>query len=149
MPTAHRLPRAGRDPIDGAGRALAMIHELATWPYTDQTIALLLDEHRCGLAAMIVDGTHRPEHVVDVAATLAEVGRREARLAALVLASVRAIPPGPRPAERTDVDRTDVERWMELSDLLGHAGIELVEWFVVEPLGTWCPRDLLGEPTRW
>lgn len=144
MPTTHRLPRAGHDPIDGAGRALAMVHELVTWPYTDQTIALLLDHQRRGLAAMVVDGTDRPEHVIDVAATLAEVGQRESRLAGLVLASVRATPPGPQLADPTDVDR-----WMELSDLLGDAGVELVEWFVIESVGAWCPRDLLGEPERW
>jgi hypothetical protein len=43
----------------------------------------------------------------------------------------------------------DVDRWLDASSIARDHGIELIEWYVIGPHGTQCPRDLLGEPERW
>jgi hypothetical protein len=142
-PTRHSAPRAGIDPIDGAGRALAMLRVLVEHPLRFETIALLLDDRRRGLGALVVDGTHRPDAVLDVAHLLAGAAPHHRELRGVVLASVR---PGCHPAAADDVDR-----WADVDDILDTVGVELVEWFVVsagEPPVS-CPRDLLGAPPRW
>lgn len=142
-PTRHAVPRAGRDPIDGAGRALAMLHLLVERPLRHQTIALLLDGARCGLGALVVEGTRQPDSIVDIAQLLAGAAPQHPELRAVVLASVRPDAAGP--------SGDDVDRWADADDALGSAGIDLVEWFVVSrgdpPVS--CPRDLLGAPARW
>jgi hypothetical protein len=145
MRATRTVPRAGRDPIDGAGPALAMIHLTVDQPLRDQTIALLLDADRCGLTALVVQDTHEPDHVLDVASTIAEAARHGGELAAVVLASVRVSTYPTQPFPEPD----DVDRWLDLSELISEAGVELLEWFVIDPTGVWCPRDLLGEPPRW
>ncbi len=142
-PIRHDLPRAGVDPIDGAGPALRMLHVLIDEPRRFQTLALLLDVARRGLGVLVVDGTHRPDSVLDVARVLAEAAPQHPRLRAVALASVR---PGPQPA---DMILDDVDRWADLDDILTEASVELVEWFVVGDPAVSCPRDLLGAPARW
>lgn len=142
-PARYEVPRAGIDPIDGAGRALTMLHVLVERPLRHETIALLLDADRRGLGALVVEGTRRPDSVLDVAHLLADAALHHPELAAVVLASVR---PGADPP-----CAHDVERWADADDILDTAGVELVEWFVISaglpPVS--CPRDLLGAPARW
>lgn len=143
--THHLLPRAGIDPIDGSGPALAMFDLLVDRPLRHQTLALLLDHRRCGLGALVVDGTCRPDSVVEVAAMLAEAAPTNPRLRAVVLATVRT---GVSAPQRDDCS-ADIDRWMDVSDVLHRGGVDLLEWFVVSAHHSWCPRDLLGEPPRW
>ena len=66
-------------------------------------------------------------------------------LAAAVLASIRGSTFPAQPFPEPD----DVDRWLDMSELISQAGVELLEWFVIDPTGVWCPRDLLGEAPRW
>ena len=137
---AHRLPRAGVDPIDDAA-ALAVIRLALHQPPIHETVALVLDGDRTGRTVVVVDGTEQPDSVLAVVETLAESIAASGRDGALVVASMR---PNGGPVE------ADEHRWLEASDLADDVGVELVEWFVLDGEGaTWCPRDLLGEPPRW
>ncbi len=136
---AHRLPRAGVDPIDSELVGFSMIAQVLARPLRAETIALLLDDRRRGISVLVVNGTDRPEALFDVVDLVAPADRHQAELGAVVLATVR---PG------GGVDDADVDRWLEASDVLGDRGVELVEWFVIGA-GVACPRDLLGEPPRW
>ena len=53
----------------------------------------------------------------------------------------------PEPSDESTV-ATDVDRWLEMSDIAEQVGVELIEWFVIGGDVT-CPRDQLGEPPRW
>ena len=136
---AHRLPRAGIDPIDSEFTALLMVWHMMTWPTRAETIALLLDDQRRGISVLVVGGTDHPDALFDVVDLVAESGGHGEALGAAVLASVR-------PGE--GLDPGDVDRWLESSDVLADRGVELLEWFVVGR-DICCPRDQLGEPPRW
>ena len=47
------------------------------------------------------------------------------------------------------LDERDGDRWLEMCDLLEQRNAQLLEWFVVTDPEVWCPRDLLGVPSRW
>ena len=138
--SAHRVPRAGLDPIDGPAAALAIIRLAVRSPSRSETIVLLLDHDRRGLGVTVVSDTDRPDDVVEVVECIARAAAGTGRVAAMVVTSVR---PG---ASASDPD--DPDRWLEMSDLADSAGVELVEWFVIGR-DTVCPRDLLGAMPRW
>lgn len=141
---AHRPPRACIDPVDTAPAALAVIDLAMRHPPTNETIVLVLDEDHRGRTVVVVDGTDDPDAVLEVVERLADSIVAAGRDGAIVLASVR---PG------SGALPDDGDRWLEASDLADAAGVELVEWFVIDGLAgaasAWCPRDLLGEPPRW
>ena len=141
---AHRAPRAGIDPVESAPAALAVIQLAMHLPPTDETIALVLDDDHRGRTIVVVDGTDHPDSVLDVVERLVDSIATSGRDGALVVASIR---PDGGPLE------DDGDRWLEASELADAAGVELLEWFVIDgPPGSgtaWCPRDLLGEPPRW
>jgi hypothetical protein len=141
---AHQPPRAGVDPVDTAPSALAVIQLAMHHPARSETIAIVLgDDHR-GRSIVVVDGTDDPDSVVAVVERLADSIALSGRGGALVVASIR---PGRGPVPG------DVDRWLDASDIAEDAGVDLLEWFVIDGVvgvGTaWCPRDLLGEPPRW
>jgi hypothetical protein len=141
---AHRAPRAGIDPVDSAPAALAVIQLAMHLPPTHETIALVLDDDLRGRTIVVVDGTDHPDSVLDVVERLVDSIASSGRDGALVVASIR---PDHGPLDG------DGDRWLEASELADAAGVELLEWFVIDGApgaGTaWCPRDLLGEPPRW
>ncbi len=139
----RRLPRAGVDRFDRPEPALAMIATLIGRPPRNETIALLLDDRRRGRAVLVVSGTDDPDAVVEVAERISEADE----VGAVVLATVRSTGAGDRP---DPTGRSDVDRWLEASDLLESSGVDLLEWFVVTADGVvTCPRELFGEPPRW
>ena len=138
---AHRLPRARVDPIDDAVTALAIIRLAVHRPPIHETIVLVLDGDRRGRSVVVVDGTEQPDSVLDVVEHLAGSIAAQGGDGALVVASVR---PHGCPLD------ADEDRWLEASDLADDAGVELVEWFVLDGNGgSWSPRELLGDPPRW
>lgn len=138
-PVHQHLPRAGIDPIDSAETALEMLATAIHRPVRDETIVLVLDAERRGVAIAVVSGTRRPDDVVEVVECLTRAGTHGGRMGAIVVASVRST------VETSDAD---IDRWLEMSDIAEQAGVELVEWFVIDRRVT-CPRDELGEPPRW
>lgn len=143
-PTHHRVPRAGVDPIDSEASALATITLALHRPLRPETIVVLLDDARRGVAIVAVDGTREPDDVVGVVECLVERSVHRGRVAAMTVATVRPC----RAADDTPLLDGDVERWLEMSDIAETAGIEVLEWFVIGR-SVECPRDLLGEPPRW
>lgn len=139
------LPRAGIDSIAAATPAMRIVRRfLSGHPPGPQTLALLLDARRRGLGVFVAEGTRRPDDVVDVVRWIAQAKQSHDRLGAVVLATVRpdAAPPG--------ITADDVDRWIDLDELLAAADVALVEWFVIDGRGrVSCPRDLLGAPARW
>lgn len=138
----HRCPpRAGVDSIGDPAAAAEVLALAIHRPLRYETIALLLDAERRGIAIVVVSGTVDPDAVVEVTELVTTPSAHDGRVAAAVLATVRP-DPRHRPA-------ADVERWMEISEIAGDRGVELLEWFTIDPLGVSCPRDHLGEPPRW
>jgi hypothetical protein len=138
--SAHRVPRAGLDPIDGPAAALAVVHLAVPLPPAPDTVVLLLDHERCGAVITVVNDTHHPDDVLEVVECVTEAAAGAAHVGAVVVASIR---PG-----AVEPDPDDPDRWLEMSDISSVVGIELVEWFVLGR-DIWCPRDLIGEPPRW
>ena len=142
---AHRLPRAGVDPIDSATAALAIVAMAMRRPPVDETIALVLDADRRGRTVVVIDGTSTRRRARR-RRTRRRIDRRRRRTGCLVLATVR---PGGGPVD------VDDDRWLEASDLADDVGVDLLEWFVIAgdapsiAANAWCPRELVGEEPRW
>lgn len=134
------MPRAGVDVIGDAATALAVVMPVVHRPLRHETIVVLLDHARRGVVIGVVTGTREPGHVVEVVECLTTPAALGGQVGAIVVASVR---PG-RPAAPDDVDR-----WLELDHVATRAGVDLVEWFVVNAAGVTVPREVLGEPPRW
>jgi hypothetical protein len=142
---AHRAPRAGVDPIVDAGGALDVVQLAMSSPPTEETIVVVLDEDHRGRTVVVVDGTNDDDAVLEVVERVAaSMAGAPDGPGAMVVASIR-IGRGPSAA--------DGDRWLEASDLAEDAGVELLEWFVVQADGdaivATCPRDLLAEAPRW
>jgi hypothetical protein len=138
----HRLPRAGIDRIDRPEAAIITVAMAIHRPLRAETITLLLDHERRGVAVAVVTDTRQPDAVLEVVECLTRTSAHGGRVGAIVVATVR---PG---AIESALLAADVDRWLEMSDIAEQAGVELVEWFVVGS-EIMCPRDLLGEPPRW
>lgn len=138
-PAHNRLPRAGVDPITDAATALVTVAAAIQRPLRHETIVVFLDDARRGLAIAVVSGTERPDDVLEVVECLTQPAATRESVAAIVVASIR---PG------AGALPSDLDRWLEMSELAEQAGVEVVEWFVIAD-GIDCPRDLLGEPPRW
>jgi len=111
-------------------------------PLDHETVALLLDDQRRGIAVAVVSGTRQPDDVLEVVECLSRSAAHGGRVGGIIVATVR---PG---VSAESVAAADVDRWLEMSEIAEQAGVELIEWYVVGTRIT-CPRDLLGEPPRW
>jgi hypothetical protein len=138
----HRLPRAGVDTIDCAETALLTVAMAIQQPLRAETVSLLLDDQRRGIAVAVVSGTDQPDDVLEVVECFTRSATHGGRVASVIVASVR-------PGVADDATAAgDVDRWLEMSEIAEQAGVELIEWFVITGDVT-CPRDRLGEPPRW
>ena len=90
-----------------------------------------------------MSGTHQPDDVLEVVECFTRSAAHGGRVGSIIVASVR-----PAAAATRRRPATDVDRWLEMSDIAEQAGVELLEWFVIGGDVT-CPRDRLGEPPRW
>lgn len=145
-PTAHhRLPRAGVDPVTTDGVALATVLAAVHLPLRHETIVLLLDDARRGLAVVVVSDTASADAVVAIAERLFDPRAHGARVGAAIVASVRPADSG---VEFDADDLADADRWLELDEIAEQCGVELVEWYVLGR-DVSRPRELLGAPPRW
>ena len=145
-PIHRRFPRAGIDIIDDADTAFALVAAAVHRPVRHETIVLVLDDARRGIAIVIVTDTETPDAVVGVVECLTQ-GLDE-RAAALVLASVRPGAAGNLLIDSACERGRDVDRWLEMSEIASLTGVEVLEWFVIGDTVR-CPRDDLGEAPRW
>ena len=135
----HRLP-AGVDTISCAETALLTLAMAIQRPLRAETVTCCSTIN--GAASPSPSpGTHQPDDVLEVVELHAQ--RRPRRPRRQHHRRQRA----PRPQRRATT-ATDVDRWLEMSDIAEQAGVELLEWFVIGGEVT-CPRDQLGEPPRW
>lgn len=140
---AHRLPRAGVDPIDAEPTALALLHAAAAHPPRHETILILLDDARCGIGLVVVGDTLDGVAVVEVAERILDPAVHDGRVAAAIIATVR--PGGTRHEPDT---LADADRWLDLDEIADRCGVELLEWFVLDD-GVNRPRELVGAAARW
>lgn len=135
----HRLPFGGSTPIDTPYLALSALSRYVHSPLVLETLVLTLDPERRPTGLLQVAGRPDPEHVVGVVEHLAACAVANEERGGVVIATVRP---------RRGAELTDVERWIDLDTILGDAGIELLEWWVIGDEVV-SPRDLLGEAPRW
>ena len=162
----HPLPRAGIDPINDAATALNTVEFVLHRPPRVETIVVLLDHERRGVAVAVVTNTVDLDDVLGVVECLAASSAHGGRVGAMIVASVRSASddspdtdtvnadsdglddPDSNDADSNVVDLNDIDRWLEMSELTDQAGVDLLEWFVIGASVS-CPRDQLGEPPRW
>jgi hypothetical protein len=137
----HRLPRARIDPIDSECTALSMLSLMIDAPMRPETVVMLLDHEHRGISLLVVSRTIPFDSLFDVLDVV--IRSEHPELGAIVVATIRPPVPGV-----PDLDEGDVDRWIEASDMVEDAGLELLEWFVIGA-GVSCPRDLVPEPPRW
>ena len=149
-PVHHRLPRAGVDPIGDAITAFLIVSAAIHRPLRHETIVVLLDHERRGIGIVVVSGTESDDAVVEVVEFIAGSAAHDGQVGAIIVASIRPVGDGDTDDGCTHAASAvgDVDRWLEMSDLADQAGVEVVEWFVVDR-AVRCPRDDLGEPPRW
>ena len=133
------IPRAHRDPLRTSHDALLLIMLLLDADGEDETLVLVLDEQRCGIAVIRVTGTSDPDALLGVVDHVTEAGRAAPNAAGLILVTTRA---------NGAISVDDLWRWHEADETCADADLELVEWFVVSTEVS-CPRELCGVATRW
>lgn len=139
MSQPRRFPRAGIDPIRTDGVALATVLAAVRVPLRHETVAVLLDGARRGVALVVVHGTTDADDVVEVAERVLDPRAHGPDVAGAVLASIR---PG------RGIELADADRWIELADVADQAAVELVEWYVIGD-GIGRPRQLVDPRARW
>src|SRR5262245_4262630 len=85
----HRLPRAGVDTIGCGQTALLTLAMAIQQPLRAETVMLLLDDKRRGIAVAVVSGTNRPDDVLEVVECLTRGSAHGGRVGSIVVASVR------------------------------------------------------------
>jgi hypothetical protein len=139
-PARPRPPLAG-EPILSSIDALRIVSMAIHQPLEAETVAFFLDDCSRSDTITIVSGTTPADSIISVAECMAVAASRSPTLCGVVLASVRPDTLGLLP--------DDIDRWLVIDAITEAQGIELVEWFIVDPAGVECPRDVLGEPERW
>lgn len=106
------------------------------------TVCLMVDDARLPLCCIVADASNAPAEVdpVEMGERLAEIAAGVPEVGAVVLASIR-------PEHGCEPD--DAERLLEITMAFDAVGVELLEWFVVHPLGIAHMRAAIGEPSRW
>ena len=128
--------------LDRPSAAIAVVDRAVAVPRRNETIALLLDHARHGVAIVSVAGTDHADDVVEVVELLTTPSAHRGRADALVVASVWCDPPADRD------DRPVVDRWLELHQIAADRGVELLDWFEFTDRVT-SLRVEAGAPSRW
>lgn len=142
------MPRARIDPIVTADQALAVFRLAMSDPLTAETLVMFIDHNGCGHDLVSVGGTTEPNHVIDVAETMAMCASVNTDIRGLIMATVR---PGDGLVDGDgDGDGEDDDHlWLEAADAVHQTGLVLIEWFVIGRHGVHSPRELLGVAARW
>lgn len=148
-PRATQLPRAGIDPIGDDAAALAVVRAAAAQPARHETIVVVLDQSRRGIALVVVGDTVDPDSILEVAERILDPAVHDGRVGAAFIASIR---PAGGWTESEHRDLTDAERWLDLDEIASAHDVELLEWYVLsrgrrEELSR--PRELVNAPPRW
>ena len=69
-----------------------------------------------------MSGTQQPDDVLEVVECFTRSAAHGGRGGGIIVATVR-----PQPSDESTV-ATDVDRWLEMSDIAEQVGVELIEW---------------------
>lgn len=138
----------GPQHIDTASRAIDVFTATNVEPDRPSTMVMFLHADGSGGHLVSVTDTAEPDDVIGVVEALSQTRLEFAD--SMVVASVR--PPGRDYDEPLLGDgpmlADDHRRWLEITDIAEHRGIELIDWFVFSRTVA-CPRAVMGEPSRW
>ena len=138
----HPQSRPVPIPLRSADRAIEVILT-ATELDHPATVCLTLDDGRRPLGCIVIHHDDRPDDPDDVLQVVDRIADSIAGapdVGSVVLASVRPMAP---------CDADDADRLLELTMLFDAIGVDLLEWFVVHPLGIAHLRAATGAPSRW
>lgn len=135
------------EPIRSPAEALRLIRMVLPRPLKSCTIGFALGDDGIGDTITVAKHHTRRDLFLEVTDHLALISTAEG-FSTLVMASVRG-GSGRGRAFLGDLLPGDVDRWLEASSICEGHGIRLLDWFVIGHGGIQCPRDLLGEPSRW
>lgn len=139
-PSPAPSPAPAPAPVRCAADALAVIAMALSRPLEPETICFAIDGDGVGGVAIAIEGTDRPDDVLDVVGIIGRAAR-STPATSLVVASVR--PDG-------DLLVGDDRRWQQASAIARDHHLELLEWFVIGAgHRVHTPRDLTGEPMKW
>lgn len=131
------VPRAHRDPITSATQALSVFSLAIGRPLRPETLVLMMShDHRgIGLFALDTGGDLRSliDHVI---------GRCAAEDMARAIAIVSVHPQRHSPFQFGN-------EWTTARNICQRAGVQLVDWFVLNRHGVHCPRICAREPGAW
>ena len=82
---SHRPPRAGIDPIASHDDALVTVAMAVHLPLRPETIVVLLDDARRGIALVVVTDTTRPDDVLEAVECLTRPSTHAGRAGAIVV----------------------------------------------------------------
>jgi hypothetical protein len=143
VPRTLHHPSAPPARLTDAVAALQLVDLTISRPLRPETVVFLADDTHLGHTCFIVSGTSAIDDVLDIAALVVEVAERSPTVHAVVLATVR-------PAAPIAVsDRSDLDRGLELLELFEEAGLELLDWFVIDHDGESSLRERNGLPPLW
>jgi hypothetical protein len=129
-------------PITGPEDALRVVLAVASDPPTPETIVLVLDGSLCGLTCMVCDGASTASEVADVGSLLVALAEREPRFAAAVLASTR-------PGGGIEPTADDEVVFLDLRCQLDDAGVDLLDWFLLDGGLAGSVGELVDASWRW
>jgi hypothetical protein len=128
-------PRRARPPTDipssatpfaGPEEALRLVFAAASDPPRHESIAVLLDGAHRGLGPCLVcDGASTAHQVIDLGRLIATVGEQEPSFGAAVLATCR-------PGQGIELQADDEAAFFTLRHDLAEAGVELLDWFLLD-----------------
>lgn len=129
-----------------ADEALAVVTLVRSSPLRAETLCFALDDAGLGRVVSVIDGTDRPDDIIDIVEVFAPAAARGAARG-LVVATIRPTPTGE--IDHGGDDGGDTERWRRADFTAAQHGIVLLEWFVVTDTGVALPRRSAGAPSRW
>jgi hypothetical protein len=113
-------------PLAGPEEALRLVFAAASDPARHESIAVLLDRAHRGLGPCLVcDGASTAYQVIDLGRLIATVGEREPSFGAAVLATCR-------PGQGIELQPDDEAAFSMLRHNLADAGVELLDWFLLD-----------------
>jgi hypothetical protein len=129
-------------PLAGPDDALRVVFTALDEPRRPETIVLLLDDDHRGSVVLLVSDVGEPSEVRQLVALLVEVARTSPTLRAVVLATSR---PGGGVMPAGD----DEQAFATMRHDLAEAGVELVDWFLVDEDRAGSVAELSGACWLW
>ena len=129
-------------PLRSPDDALRVVLAAIAQPPEAETIVLLLDPTHRGNVCLVCRGAASAEQVASLVPILVQAAVNEPSVGAVVLATVR-------PGRGVAVGRADQVAFGAMGHELGGAGIDLLDWFVLDGELIASVAELTGACWRW